>query len=183
MWHPLAAIPVGRRRRAFVPLLALTLLLMATLGGIDQPIRTAAAPNGIVSFELAGDTATAQRMIDSWDARARQFAAITSLVGAGLFGFMGADTTGGGSGEVIYLSPATGYVTIYRKRVDGGRSRTIVTAGRSADLESFHPFDSRMDASRPGYLLFAARYGDRDGSAAISDTLFQVHNRRAAEEY
>ncbi|HEV2084714.1 MAG TPA: hypothetical protein VGR09_06510, partial [Gemmatimonadales bacterium] len=61
-----------------------------------------------------------------------------------------------------YLSPATGYVTIYRKRVDGGRSRTIVTAGRSADLESFHPFDSRMDASRPGYLLFAARYGDRD---------------------
>jgi hypothetical protein len=72
------------------------------------------------------------------------------------------DTTGGGSGEVIYLSPATGYVTIYRKRVDGGRSRTVVAAGRSADLESFHPFDSRMDASRPGYLLFAARYGDRD---------------------
>jgi hypothetical protein len=72
------------------------------------------------------------------------------------------DTTGDGSGEVIYLSPANGYVTIYRKRVDGGRSRTIVTAGRSADLESFHPFDSRMDASRPGYLLFAARYGDRD---------------------
>jgi hypothetical protein len=72
------------------------------------------------------------------------------------------DTTGGRPGEVIYLSPATGYVTIYRKRVDGGRARTIVTAGRSADLESFHPFDSRMDASRPGYLLFAARYGDRD---------------------
>jgi WD40 repeat protein len=72
------------------------------------------------------------------------------------------DTAGEGTGEVIYLSPATGYVTIYRKRVDGGRSRTVVTAGRSADLESFHPFDSRMDASRPGYLLFAARYGDRD---------------------
>jgi WD40 repeat protein len=72
------------------------------------------------------------------------------------------NTTGAGSGEVIYLSPANGYVTIYRKRVDGGRSRTIVAAGRSADLEAFHPFDSRMDASRPGYLLFAARFGDRD---------------------
>ena len=35
-------------------------------------------------------------------------------------------------------------------------------AAASADLESFHPFDSRMDASRPGFLLFAARYGDRD---------------------
>jgi hypothetical protein len=29
-------------------------------------------------------------------------------------------------------------------------------------MESFHPFDSRMDASRPGLLLFIARYGDRD---------------------
>ena len=38
----------------------------------------------------------------------------------------------------------------------------MVTAGRSAELEAFHPFDSRMDASRPGFLLFAARYGDRD---------------------
>jgi hypothetical protein len=72
------------------------------------------------------------------------------------------DTSDGRLGEVLYLSPASGYVTVYRKRVDGGRSRSVVTAGRSADLESFHPFDSRMDASRPGYLLFAARYGDRD---------------------
>ena len=72
------------------------------------------------------------------------------------------DTTPGGSGEVVYLSPATGYLTVYRKNLEGGRPRKIVTAGRSADLEAFHPFESRMDASRPGYLLFAARYGDRD---------------------
>jgi hypothetical protein len=72
------------------------------------------------------------------------------------------DTAADGKGEVIYLSPSTGYVTIYRKRIDGGRSRSVVAAGRSADLESFHPFDSRMDASRRGYLLFTARYGDRD---------------------
>jgi WD40 repeat protein len=72
------------------------------------------------------------------------------------------DTLAGGSGEVVYMSPATGYLTIYRKRLEGGRPRKIVTAGRSADLEAFHPFESRMDASRPGYLLFAARYGDRD---------------------
>jgi hypothetical protein len=37
-----------------------------------------------------------------------------------------------------------------------------VVGGRTADLEAFHPFDSRMDASRPGFLLLAARYGDRD---------------------
>ena len=37
-----------------------------------------------------------------------------------------------------------------------------MTSGRSAEIESFHAFDSRMDASRPGLLLFTARYGDRD---------------------
>jgi hypothetical protein len=72
------------------------------------------------------------------------------------------DTTPDRKGEVVYLSPATGYLTVYRKRLEGGRPQKIVTAGRSADLEAFHPFESRMDASRPGYLLFAARYGDRD---------------------
>jgi hypothetical protein len=70
--------------------------------------------------------------------------------------------TNGGSGEVVYLSPRTGYVSIYRRGLDSGRTRTVVTGGRTAELESFHPFDSRMDASRPGLLLFIARYGDRD---------------------
>jgi hypothetical protein len=70
--------------------------------------------------------------------------------------------TNGGSGEVAYLSPRTGYVSIYRRGLDSGRTRTVVTGGRSAELESFHAFDSRMDASRPGFLLFIARYGDRD---------------------
>ncbi|HEV7364788.1 MAG TPA: hypothetical protein VGN76_02960 [Gemmatimonadales bacterium] len=72
------------------------------------------------------------------------------------------DTTPDGSGEVIYLSPANGYITAYRKHLSGGRPQKVVTAGRSAELEAFHPFDSRMDGSRPGFLLFAARYGDRD---------------------
>jgi hypothetical protein len=65
-------------------------------------------------------------------------------------------------GEVVYISPASGYLTVYRKSLDGGKPRKVVTAGRSAELEALHPFESRMDASRPGYLLFAARYGDRD---------------------
>ena len=70
--------------------------------------------------------------------------------------------TNGGSGGVAYVSPANGYVTIYRRGLDSGQTRTVVTAGRRAEMESFHPFDSRMDASRPGLLLFIARHGDRD---------------------
>jgi hypothetical protein len=74
------------------------------------------------------------------------------------------DTTAGEApGEIAYLSPASGYVSIYRKSLEpGGKARSIITGGRSAELESFHPFESRMDASRPGLLLFTARYGDRD---------------------
>ena len=57
--------------------------------------------------------------------------------------------TNGGSGGVLYVSPAGGYVTIYNRGLDGGHARTVVTGGRSAEMESFHPFDSKMDAS-PG---------------------------------
>jgi hypothetical protein len=83
-----------------------------------------------------------------------------------------------GAGEVVYVSPATGYVTIYRKKLEGGKPQTVVTGGRTADLESFHPFDSRMDASRPGYLLFAARYGDRDALV-----IWDLKRRRMAGRY
>ncbi len=72
------------------------------------------------------------------------------------------DTAGEGLGSVAYHSPATGYLSIYRKSLEGGKAHAILTGGRSAQLESFHPFESRMDASRPGYLLFTARYNDRD---------------------
>jgi hypothetical protein len=72
------------------------------------------------------------------------------------------DTGAGPAGEVLFVSPASGYATIYRKKLAGGKPRKVVIGGRTANLESLHPFDSRMDASRPGFLLFTARYGDRD---------------------
>jgi hypothetical protein len=88
------------------------------------------------------------------------------------------DSIVGRSGEVVYLSPATGYLTIYRRKLDGGRPRKVVTAGRTADLESFHAFESRMDASRPGYLLFTARYGDRDALV-----IWDLKRRKIAGRY
>ncbi|HET6579525.1 MAG TPA: hypothetical protein VFG66_14485, partial [Gemmatimonadales bacterium] len=87
----------------------------------------------------------------------------TELARPGVKAVVLPDTTGGdGVAQIAYLSPAGGYVSIYRTPLDGGKARSIVTSGRSAELESFHSFDSRMDASRPGLLLFTARYGDRD---------------------
>ena len=66
-------------------------------------------------------------------------------------------------GEALFVSPDMGYMAIYRRRLDGRRGRReVLSAGKSESLESMHPFDSRMDASRPGLLLFSARHGERD---------------------
>jgi len=88
----------------------------------------------------------------------------TEIATLGVKAVVLADTSGSEAPpQVAYLSPASGYVSIYRKSIEsGGKAHSIITGGRSADLESFHPFESRMDASRPGLLLFTARYGDRD---------------------
>lgn len=83
-----------------------------------------------------------------------------------------------GAGEVAYMSPADGYVTIYRRALDDGRERTVVASGRSEGLEAFHSFYSRIDASRRGYLLFSARYGDRDALV-----IWDLRRRRMAGRY
>jgi hypothetical protein len=47
---------------------------MAALTILGAPLQTAAAPTGIVSYELAGDAPTAQAMLDSWDEVAKIYA-------------------------------------------------------------------------------------------------------------
>lgn len=59
----------------FWPALILALVILGVFSVIDAPLRTPAAPQGIISFELAGSVAASQAMLDSWDARARLYAA------------------------------------------------------------------------------------------------------------
>ena len=66
MHHPLEFIPTESRKRLFFTFLTLTLLLFALFRVLDQPLRTDAASNGIVSFELAGDPQAARLITDSW---------------------------------------------------------------------------------------------------------------------
>jgi hypothetical protein len=61
----------GRRGLLWWILLALTIILTVVLQAVDTPLKTPAAPQGIVSYELAGTTAAAQGILDSWDAGAR----------------------------------------------------------------------------------------------------------------
>ena len=73
-----APAPAGGMRWLFWPLLVFTLVLMFLLGVVvDAPLKTPTAPQGIVSYELAGSTAAAQNILDSWDQLAKLYAAFS----------------------------------------------------------------------------------------------------------
>ncbi len=75
MRHPLDFLPSEQRKPLFLSLLILTLILFAVFRALDAPLRTAAAPNGIVSYELAGEIKPAAEILASWNERAQLFAA------------------------------------------------------------------------------------------------------------
>jgi hypothetical protein len=79
---------------------------------------------------------------------------------------------------VFYISPRTGYTNVYAVPLTGGKARTIVKGERTPQFESFHSFDSRMDVSRSGVLVFASRYMDRDAL-----TFWSTAQRRLAGRY
>lgn len=74
--HPLAFIPENKRKTIFFVALAAALIVMAIFQFVlDPPLQTRAAPQGIVSFELAGSQLKADEIITSWDATAQLYAA------------------------------------------------------------------------------------------------------------
>ena len=66
-----------QQKRAFALLLTLTIVLAIWQRVLDRPLQTAAAPQGIVSFELAGTLANAQGILDSWGAKGRVYAGLS----------------------------------------------------------------------------------------------------------
>src|SRR5207244_3019123 len=69
---------------------------------------------------------------------------------------------GDSSAAVLYFSPSTGYTNIYARSLGSGRSHAVVKGERSPQFESFHFFESRMDVSAAGVVVFGSRYQDRD---------------------
>ena len=64
--------------------------------------------------------------------------------------------------EVLYISPRSGYTNVLARPLHGGHERTVVKGERTPQLESFHVFDSRMDISPEGVLVFSSRYMEND---------------------
>lgn len=70
MRHPLEFVPQEARKRLFFTFLVLTLSLFAVFRVLDAPLQTDYAPNGIVSFELAGSPQNAAHIVLTWSEHA-----------------------------------------------------------------------------------------------------------------
>lgn len=66
--------------------------------------------------------------------------------------------------RIYFLSPRSGYTNIYRADLRGkDRDVGVVVEGqRSAEFESFHAFDSRIDISHDGIIAFVSKFQERD---------------------
>jgi hypothetical protein len=104
-----------RRGLLWWALLALTIALTVALQAVDAPLKTPAAPQGIVSYEFAGTIPAAQGILDSWDVDARAHAGFS----------LGLD--------YLYM-PAyaltIGLACIWAARVLGGRKHRLGSLGR-----------------------------------------------------
>jgi len=67
---------------------------------------------------------------------------------------------------VYFIGNRTGYTGIYRKNLDDenplATAENVVQGEKSEELESFHPFQSRMDVSADGRLAFVTKSGEHD---------------------
>ena len=73
--HPFVTLSARTRRDALLVLAPLAIAMMIVLSWVDAGLRTPASPNGIVSFEFAGDRDSAGRMLEAWGGQGRRAAA------------------------------------------------------------------------------------------------------------
>lgn len=74
--HPFSFISAQARKSVFTVFLVLALLCFGLFAFVlDPPLRTAAAPWGIVSLELAWRTTTVSAILGSWDYADKVYAA------------------------------------------------------------------------------------------------------------
>lgn len=77
MLAPFDSCSNSARKRSVVIALILSLVLLIALRILDIPLRTAVAPRGIVSFELAKDASASRQILASWNTQAKTHAALS----------------------------------------------------------------------------------------------------------
>ncbi len=81
----------------------------------------------------------------------------------------------------VFLSPRNGFTNIYTASMDGEPEtdvETLVEGERRSGFESFHEFQSRMDVSAGGLLLFVSKH---EGSDEV--VIFSIEDRRVVERH
>lgn len=73
--HPFVRLSPRVRRGALLVLAPIAVAMMFVLASLDASLRTPVSPAGIVGFELAGDRASAGRILDAWGSQGRRAAA------------------------------------------------------------------------------------------------------------
>jgi hypothetical protein len=76
LWHPYQT-ELARAPLFFVFCLTLTVVLLVVLALTDRHLKSAVAPNGIVSFEFAGTVDRAREIVQSWGSEAKPFASFS----------------------------------------------------------------------------------------------------------
>jgi hypothetical protein len=74
--HPFSSLSASGQKRAFILFFVLTIVVMAGLQVTGDHLRTDIAPQGIISFEFAGELALAQRMVESWGQKGQVYAGL-----------------------------------------------------------------------------------------------------------
>ncbi|MBW2408267.1 MAG: hypothetical protein JRF72_00615 [Deltaproteobacteria bacterium] len=74
--HPFVSLSTSGQNWAFILFFILSILVMISLQVTGAPLRTDVSPNGIISFEFAGELDLAQRMVDSWGHTGRIYAGL-----------------------------------------------------------------------------------------------------------
>lgn len=166
MRHPLESLPLHVRKPIFFTFLFLTLVLFAVFRVLDQPLRTDAAPNGIVSFELAGDARTARLITDSW----KQMSLLLSATGTPNLDIVNVPYAFAAFGlglDYLFMpvyALALGFGTLLAAQKHTGALRSMaVAAGYGAfvaalfdALENYALFQMLLGAFDTGYPAIAA---------------------------
>ena len=85
-----------------------------------------------------------------------------------------------GSVQLFYMSPRTGYTSIYSVYLRGGDpdERPVLQGAKSEEFESLHFFWSALDVSSTGKLVFVSKYLEKD---AIH--IYDLNRRRIVGRY
>ncbi|MEN8376369.1 MAG: hypothetical protein ABFS34_13060, partial [Gemmatimonadota bacterium] len=82
--------------------------------------------------------------------------------------------------QLLFFSPRTGYTNLYMTELRRGEKgvRTVLEGERSAEFESLHERDSRIDVNGDGVVAMASRYLERDALV-----LYDLERRKVVGRY